>query len=147
MEFQSKPQQEVYERIEPWMREVFGAFLRVRDDAPGFHIMIGSAYASVYVLTWKDDEATVMARAYVVTNVELTPDLLHYLLRENEQLRFGAFGVDEDNDICYSHTLVGSTCDKEELKACVMAVVAMADKYDDEIVQRWGGQRAIDRAT
>ena len=73
-------------------------------------------------------------------------DLLHYLLRENEQLRFGAFGVDSDNDICYSHTVVGSTIDKEELQACVMAVVAMADKYDDEIVGRWGGQRAIDRA-
>ncbi len=146
MEFLSEPQQQVYEKIAPWMREVFGAFLRERDDAPGFHVVVGSAYASIYVLPWRDDDATVMARSYVVTNVELTPDLLHYLLRENEQLRFGAFGVDKDNDICYSHTIVGSTCDKEELQACVMAVIAMADKYDDEIVSRWGGRRAADRS-
>ena len=146
MEFLSEPQKQVYEKIRPWMQEIFGAFVKMRDDAPGFHVVVGSAYASVYVLPWKDDDATVMARSYVVTNIELTPDLLHYLLRENEQLRFGAFGVDSDNDICYSHTVVGSTIDKEELQACVLAVVAMADKYDDEIVGRWGGQRAIDRA-
>lgn len=146
MEFLSEPQEQVYEKIVPWMRKSFGASLLERDDAPGFHVVIGSAYAVVYVLPWRDDDATVMARSYVVTDIELTPDLLHYLLRENEKLRFGAFAVDRDNDICYSHTIVGSTCDQAELEACVMAVAAMADQYDDEIVGRWGGRRAVDRA-
>ena len=63
MEFLSEPQQQVYEKIAPWMREVFGAFLRERDDAPGFHVVVGSAYASIYVLPWRDDDATVMARS------------------------------------------------------------------------------------
>ena len=45
----------------------------------------------------------------------------------------------------FEHNLIGSTCDKEELKTSVITVVKLADEYDDEIVARWGGQRALDR--
>ncbi|HOD05119.1 MAG TPA: YbjN domain-containing protein, partial [Anaerolineaceae bacterium] len=92
-----------------------------------------------------EDDATITTRAYVVTGVELTPDLMHFLLRENDRMRFGAFGVDQDNDIFFEHTIVGSTCDMEELKSSVLAVVYTADQYDDQIIQKWGGQRAVDR--
>jgi hypothetical protein len=40
---------------------------------------------------------------------------------------------------------VGSTCDREELKALVMAVATTADRLDDEIVAKWGGERAMDK--
>jgi hypothetical protein len=40
---------------------------------------------------------------------------------------------------------VGSTIDKKELEASVIAVLEIADKYDDEIVKRWGGKRALDK--
>jgi hypothetical protein len=94
---------------------------------------------------WGDDDATVQTWSYLVTGAELTPDLMRYLLEKNEQLRFGAFGMDSDGDILFSHTIVGSSCEKTSLKASVMAVVMISDKYDDEIVARWGGQRALDR--
>ena len=35
--------------------------------------------------------------------------------------------------------------DGNELKASVMAVVMTADRYDDQITSKWGGQRAVDR--
>ncbi len=60
-------------------------------------------------------------------------------------MRFGAFGVDQDNDIFFEHTIVGSSCDKDELKASILAVVYTADQYDEQITQKWGGQRAVDR--
>ena len=108
-------------------------------------ICIGSAFAVLNVYPWKEDDAVVNTRSYVVTGVELTPDLLYYLLRENDDMRFGAFGIDEDNDIYFEYAIVGSTCDKPELKAAVGAVAATADEYDDLIVERWGGARAVDR--
>ena len=40
---------------------------------------------------------------------------------------------------------MGSTCDKPELKTSVSSVVLIADEYDDLIVEKWGGERAIDR--
>jgi hypothetical protein len=60
-------------------------------------------------------------------------------------MRFGAFGLDSDNDVFFEHSIVGSTSDKVELKASVMAVVMTADRYDDQISSRWGGTRAVDR--
>ena len=68
---------------------------------------------------------------------------MKYLLLENYTMRFGAFGIDDRGDIVLQHTIVGSTCDKEELQASVTAITTQADRYDDLIIQRWGGERAL----
>jgi hypothetical protein len=145
MEFKTAAQKACYEKVVPWMKELFGELAMTTEKAPVIGVVIGSALAQTFIYPWGDDDATICTRAYVVTGAELTPDLMHYLLRENDDMRFGAFGVDKDNDIFFEHTIVGSTCDKNELKASVIAVVRTADIYDDQIIARWGGQRAIDR--
>lgn len=145
MEFQTKAQQACYEKVAGYMKDLFGEFVRPREDVPVFGIILGSALAQTGVYPWGDDDASVTTRAYVVQGVEMVPDLMRYLLEQNAGMRFGGFGVDPEGDITFDHTIVGSTCDKEELRASVMAVVTTADKFDDEIVQRWGGQRALDR--
>jgi hypothetical protein len=145
MEFKTKPQEETYIQISQWLQELFGAFLVKRDDAPVFGVIIGSALAQVGVAPWGEDDATITTRAYVVTGTEITPDLTHYLLRENDRMRFGAFGLDHENDIFFEHTIVGKTANKEEIKSSVLAVILTADEYDDKIIARWGGQRALDR--
>ncbi len=145
MEFKTEPQKTCYEKITPWIKEVFGEFANPREDRPVFGVSIGSAYTVIAVDTWGDDDAVVTTRSYVVTKVELTPELMRYLLEQNDRMRFGAFGVDSDGDIFFEHAIVGSSCDKNELKASAIAVAMTADKYDDEIIARWGGQRAVDR--
>jgi hypothetical protein len=145
VEFRSAAQKACYEKIVPWMKELFGEFVMLRNDAPAMAVVIGSAIAQVGVIPWGNDDATINTRAYVVTGAEATPELMHYLLRETDNMRFGGFGLDSDDDVFFEHAIVGSTCDKPELKASVMAVVVTADQYDDKIVARWGGQRALDR--
>ncbi len=145
MEFQSDAQKLCYEKIAPWVKEIFGSFAMPRTDAPIFAVMVGSALAQVMVSPWGKDDATITTRSYVVTGAEITPDLMHFLLRENDIMRFGAFGLDKDDDIFFEHTIAGSTADMEEIKASVMAVIVTADQYDDKIIQQWGGQRALDR--
>lgn len=145
MEFESNVQKEVFEKIEPWMKEMFGIFVKKREDAPSFGINIGSTFVHVGVHPWGDEDATITARAYVVTNVEVTSSLMEFLLKENDTMRFGAFGLDKDRDVFFQHTIVGSTCDVDELKNSVLAVGYTADQYDDQIVKQWGGERAADR--
>jgi hypothetical protein len=145
MEFQTDAQKEIYEKILPWMKEIFGAFVTIHDEGPWFGVSVGSAYTTINVAPWGKDEATITSRCYVVTSVELTPELMKYLLLENDRLRLGAFGIDNEDDIFFEHTIIGSTCDLEELKASVMAVVLTSDDYDEKIVQKFGGQRAVDR--
>jgi hypothetical protein len=145
MEFKTEAQKSVYEKVAPMVREIFGEFAQERDDIPQFGVLMGSSITRITVIPWGDDDATISITSYVVSGAEITPELMEYLLRENASMRFGAFGIDSDDDIQFEHTIVGSTCDKEELKASAMAVVRVSDKYDDEIVARFGGQRATDQ--
>ena len=50
MLFESAPQKACYEKIRPWMQELFGDKVEIRDDLPIFIIPRGSAYAAVEVL-------------------------------------------------------------------------------------------------
>jgi Putative bacterial sensory transduction regulator len=145
MEFQNPMQESCYNKIAVWMQELFGKFPCARPDAPGLGLFMGSALVEVLVFPWGEDDAIINTRSYVVTGTELTPDLMLFLLKENSLMLFGAFGVDENGDILFEHTIVGSTCDRKELESSVNAVLQVADEYDDIIVQKWGGERALDR--
>jgi hypothetical protein len=145
IQFQSAAQEQTYNKVKTWIKEIFGDFATPREDSPSFAVYVGSSYSSVSVMPWGEDDAVVTTRSWIVTGVEMTQELLYFLLRENDTMRFGAFGLDSDNDVFFEHTIVGSTADKVELKASVMAVVMTADRYDDQISSRWGGTRAIDR--
>ncbi|MGP1373827.1 MAG: T3SS (YopN, CesT) and YbjN peptide-binding chaperone 1 [Almyronema sp.] len=145
MEFKTAAQKICYERITPWMHELFDGSVVTFEDEPLFIINLGSAVASTRVIAWHEDEALVTTRSYVVTDIEITPDLTYYLLRENNGIYFGRFALDSENDIVFEHSLLGSTCDRDELKHSVTTVIELADSFDDEIVTRWGGKRALDR--
>lgn len=146
MEFATAVQQACYERIKPWMAELFqDAILTYDEKEPLFTIDFGSASAFTEIVPWGETEAIVVTQACVVTDLEISPELMYYLLRENDSLYFGRFSIDSRDDVMFEHSLVGSTCDKQELKTSVITVVKFADEYDDKIVARWGGQRALDR--
>jgi hypothetical protein len=145
IEFKTPGQQAVYYRILPWMHDLFGESLVVFEDEPLFIVNLGSAVASTRVVPWHEDETLITTRAYVVTDIHLTPELSYYLLRENNSIYFGRFAYDAENDIVFEHSLLGDDCDQNELNHSVTTVIRIADNYDDEIVARWGGKRALDR--
>lgn len=144
MQFETAAQEHCYAAIRPWMEELFETGLLILDDEPVFINNFGSAVASTKVIPWTGEDSLIVTRSYVVTNIDITPDLTRYLLRENNGIRFGRFALDEDNDIVFEHSLLGSTCDKKELENSVRSVIRFADDYDDEIVAQWGGQRALE---
>lgn len=145
MEFETPAVKATYEKIAPWLQEMFGEFCILRDDAPSPVIRLGSTFTHVSVYPWGEDDCVIRTVCYVVSGAEITPALTEYLVRENSGMRFGAFGIDSDDDIMFFHTIVGSKAEKEEVRASVMAVALTCDDYDDKIVARFGGQRATDK--
>ena len=145
MEFATPAVQKVYEHIEPLIKELFGEFSYADPTYPAFRLNYNSAYVTIVVNPWGEDDATIQSYSLCVTGAEITSELMRYLLGENANLRFGAFGVDGDDDIIFHHSIVGLTCDKEELRASVLGVLYTSDKYDDQIVAKFGGIRASDR--
>lgn len=146
MEFTTEAHKSVYDKVAGLMKELFGEFATPREEFPQFDIRAGSAYIFVSVSPWGDDDATITARSYLVSGAELTLELMDFLLRASATMRFGGFGIDDDGDIIFEYTIVGSTCDKEQLRASTRAVMNVADEYDDKIVASYGGTRSADRS-
>lgn len=144
MEFKTKAHKQCYEKAKGYMKDLFGEQFVTIDERPVMILPHGSALLHVVIAPWGDDDATILMRAYVVKGPRVDEELMSYLLHKNDSMRFGAFGLDDDNDIFFEHTIVGLHCDKEEFKASALAVAGTADRLDDEIVQRWGGQKAAD---
>ena len=140
MEFNTNAQKEIYEKVMPWIKELFGIFARAQEDAPYFGLNVGSAVVHIGILPWGEHDAVIKTRSYVLRSPELTPELLHFLLRENDTMRFGAFGIDEEGDVFFEYSIQGSTCTIESLKAAVLAVGYTSDQYDEKLADRWGGQ-------
>lgn len=145
MEFKTPAQQGIYEKLRPLVTELFGEMATAREDRPTFGIQFGSAWVQTWVSAWGDDDATITTRAWLTTGTELTIDLAKFLLNANDDMRFGAFGIDKDGDTFFEHTILGSTATKAEIKASIRAVATTSDDYDDDIVARFGGTRMADR--
>jgi len=145
MEFKTPAQQTIYEKVGPLVAELFGETASAREDRPTFGIQFGSAWVQTWVSAWGDDDATITTRAWLTTGTVLTVDLAKFLLNANDEMRFGAFGIDKDGDTFFEHTILGSTVTKAELKVSIRAVASTSDEYDDDIVSRFGGTRMADR--
>lgn len=145
MEFQTQSQQNCYNKITVWIEEFFSDIPWEKLDEPGFSLVMGSALVELRIYPWEED-SIINTVSTVVTGAKLTPDLLEFLLRLNSELEFGGFSLGDSDEVLFGHTMLGSTCDPEELETSVMSVLEAADKYDDIIVERWGGQRALDKS-
>ncbi|RMG09435.1 MAG: hypothetical protein D6731_19770 [Planctomycetota bacterium] len=108
----------------------------------------GSAVVAVEVFPWEEDEgpgdAIVEVRANVVSGALPTLDLLRQLMEYNASADFGAFGIEEGGMITFHHCLVGSNLSRKVLHEVVREVAAVADDWDDIIVEQVGGKTAVD---
>lgn len=145
MQFVTDVQRACFEKVVEYVKEVFGDSASIAEEVPMVSVVFGSAVTFVSVLPMTDDEAVVATRAVVVAGAQITPDLAVFLLRANASMGFGAFGLWPGGDIVLEHNLLGTTLDKGELRTSIVTITTMADRFDDEIVERWGGERALDR--
>ncbi|MBF2046818.1 MAG: T3SS (YopN, CesT) and YbjN peptide-binding chaperone 1 [Leptolyngbya sp. IPPAS B-1204] len=143
-----------YRKVEDYLTTsiLFRDALQVVTNQPSFYVTYGSALISVEVLAWdvhpweSGDLAIVKACSCVTVDSQVNAELMHYLLLENSRMRFGAFQLGNANEILFAHSVLGGeNMDLMELQTCILSVVTIADTYDDIIVEKFGGQRAVDR--
>ena len=144
MNFQTEAQKDCYQKVAEWLPEIYDRVSNLFSDIPTFSLQFGSATVLVEVRPFKQIEAIIYIWSYVVTEVEVSSELLRFLLQQNDAFRFGGFSMADDGDIRFHVTLLGSSCQQNEFKLAVTEVLESADLYDDEIVKRWGGRRAAD---
>ncbi|WP_035991395.1 T3SS (YopN, CesT) and YbjN peptide-binding chaperone 1 [Leptolyngbya sp. KIOST-1] len=152
--FASNVQALTYTKVADYLQTaaLFKDNLRAYGDIPRFDVLYGSTLVEIEVLPWevhpweKADLATVRATSCVTIGSTIDHELMHFLLTENRRMRFGAFHLDEANQVLFAESVLGGeNMDLMELQTCILSVVTIADTYDDIIAQRFGGKRAIDR--
>ncbi|HWC14544.1 MAG TPA: YbjN domain-containing protein [Actinomycetota bacterium] len=115
-------------------------------DEHGNYIL-GIATARVFIVpTWIESGSTVI-RVFAITNLDvpITAELTSYLLEKNLEFVFGGFALDVDaGAVWFNHNLLGDFAHPDHLEATLAAVAQTADRYDEEIKQRFGGRLYIE---
>lgn len=121
-----------------------GSYRRVEDRL--YVIKQGSSYVMINIVPWGEDKALVRCCSQLVRGVEMNGELAIDLLHLNSQLRFGAFAYDPGEKlVLFLHSILGGeTMDPEELLATLTDVAIIADEYDDQIIEFYGGQTMHD---
>jgi len=143
MKFAHETHRTVFEHAREYLGELFeDAYF---DKKTGHtYVQYGSTVLEISVDPYGPEDAVVMVMSYCVQGVELEQDLLLGLLELNHTLPFGAFSL-VGNDIFFSLGVLGKTLERRNLLAAIAAVATVSDDYDDLIVNKYGGQTAIDR--
>ena len=144
MDFAHDDHRSTFEAVRTYVNELFeDAFF---EEATGhFYVRYGSTVLEISVEPYGPEEVIVVIMAYCVQGVEVDEQLLLGLLELNHSLPLGAFSLVGDSDIFFSHTLFGRDLEGQDLLGAIAAVATTSDDYDDRIVARYGGQRALDR--
>jgi len=130
-------------RIEDFLRQTFGTYEVDTEDR--YAIRFGTTKVVIGAHEWFENKTLVNVVAIVAIDVDVTKDLMEFLNNTNANLVFGKFFAMKDQRLVLcQHVLLGDKLDREELELTVAAVAAIADQYDEKIVDRFGGMRYTD---
>lgn len=132
-------------RIRTLLEELYG------DD--GFHTWSDSAFIRVVeqqvvflVLSAFHEDVVLNVRCYVVRDIEAADEALgHFLACANAEQLFGGFSLDEDNDVCFDYSLLGSSITEDSLRLAIEVVAHAAARYGPEVIARWGGVSSLEK--
>ncbi|MGH2755423.1 MAG: T3SS (YopN, CesT) and YbjN peptide-binding chaperone 1 [Actinomycetota bacterium] len=131
------------ELVETQLGKMFDRYL-VNEQG---NYVLGLDTARVFVVpTWLEDEQTVV-RIFAITNLDVpvTADLTSYLLAQNLEFVLGAFALDVDHGaVWFNHNLLGAHMTPEEFEASLAAVAQTAERFDNEIKDRFGGRLYVE---
>ena len=128
-----------------WLRDIDAEVREGTGDTPTLSFRRGSVL--VLVVAFGGDESPEVLRLSTRVVRDVTahekPDLMAYLLQQNEHMVFCSFSVDSAGDIWLSTALLAGL-DRKDFLFVLSELLSVADTADDSIVQKWGGERFVD---
>jgi hypothetical protein len=148
MQFKSDTHKQTFEKTRDYLHTLFGE-VNVKLVGESFVLQEGSTFVYVRSLPVGEKKSVVEVFSYVVVDVDVTDELMRFLLTYNLKLILGGFGLivgdDGKGTILLSHTILGNALTREGLYASVSAIARVADQMDDQIVAAFGGSTALAR--
>lgn len=113
-------------------------------DGEKFVLSRGSTQVMLSASQMSENQIVIDCTAHVVSGAKVDSELMSFLLRQNAELHFGSFGILFDGTIIFSDSIFANDISKQVLSSTINAVASVADHFDDIIVEKAGGSRAID---
>jgi hypothetical protein len=125
------------------VREMLSPFEDVTVHEDGTcSLRYGSALVQASVGVFDEDQAVIHVRARCVVGATPSPELYRWVA--TNQADVGHFTVVDEADgtatVLFSHSLLAEFLNPAELRLTVVAVAFTADRFDDELAGRFGGQ-------
>jgi hypothetical protein len=133
---------EVNEKLKSFFENNYNDTTFFEDDS--FTITKGSTQVMVRADNITEDHVVIDLVSHVVKEANVNDDIKNFLLRANSELKFGGFGLLFDDTIIFQHSILANDFSESNLKSSINAVASVADYYDDILVEKAGGKRALD---
>ena len=106
----------------------------------------GTVQINVKVIPWHTEDVLVSIYSYICEDVRLNEKLASELLRINATTPFGSFGITYDNCVVFNYAIPGANLDYKEFLACLQTVAALADSYDEKVLEMNTPDQAVGQA-
>ena len=115
------------------------------DNDGDFSFRLDSARVFVRVSEWFDEHIVVTIFSWVLNGLTVTSELKDYVALEGGDFMMGGMVLrvmdDGTANLMFSYSLLGDFLDKDELSIAWRAVASSAERKDDELKARFGGER------
>lgn len=126
--------------------------VQLEGNAMAVRFQDASTQVRITVFDWGTNEegepqTVIRVASPILWRVEPSLELFEWVAREGADYLFGHVVVMDDEDepgtlfLLMTHTLLGDYVDEGELSAALWGVLGTADELDDQLQDRFGGQR------
>lgn len=146
MEFKTQAHRQAYETTRGYLHTLFGE-VNVKTVDEAFILQEGSTFVYLRPFAIGEKKSGVEIFSYVVIDIDVTEELMRFLLTYNLRLTLGAFGLSINESgkgtVILTNTILADKMDRDELYGSVSAIARVADDIDDQIVKSFGGATAL----
>ena len=141
--FHSQCQEDVYRTVKSYLDELVDEHF---DDAEhcDFYLKYGSTVLEISIDPYEEDDAVIEVLAFCVQGVQPSFEMMQELLRLNAEVTLGGFSLVGTN-IFFCHSFLGGRLRPEQLLASLDTVASISDEYDEKLVEKYGGETALER--
>jgi hypothetical protein len=143
MAFEHEVHEQTFDKLKEYLGELFEEPYHDPEN-DHFYVRYGTTVLEISVDAYGDEEAVVAIMSYCAQDVEVEEELLLGLLELNHQMSLGAFSL-VGRDVFFAYSMFGRNLEPRDLLRAITVVATVADEYDDRIVERYGGQTALER--
>ena len=142
-QFHTRCQEEVYRQVKSHLDELVEEYFDNAEHCD-FYLKYGSTVLEIVIEPYEEDDAIIEVLAFCVQGVDPSFELAKELLQLNSEVLLGGFSM-VGNEIFFSHSFLGRRLRPEQLMASLEVVATISDEYDEQIVDKYGGETAIER--